>query len=487
MRGLIANDEIKPRQANLVLAGLFVVALGFRFWGLERFNTLVFDEVYYAVFANKYLTWTPFFDGHPPLSKYLIAIGMWVGDRLPMVPDVSNALTGSLHKTWSYRWLNALTGSFIPLVAAALVYQLTQRWRITLLTAGLLTLDGLLLVESRYALNNVYLILFGLLGQMLLLWGLRREGFYSRWGALVLSGVFFGASASVKWNGLWYLFGTIAIAVIAQATVGLRFLWRDGGDVPNDSDGWWQRLGRINPLGLLVCLTVVPGVFYFLEWIPHLWLNHKKGIWPDFLELQWQILTYHQGVKAGKDVHPYCSTWGSWLWMLRPVAYFYRIDVNPQEMIPLNRPNPPALPGSLVYDVHAMGNPLLWWSSTLAMGVALVYDLVGLVRSRLNLRSAMTIDQGLVRWVNVGYLANLLPWVGVTRCIFLYHYMGAGLYGTVALAWVCDRLMRGEGREFVQALLVVIGAGFLFWLPMYLGLPMDMGQYRWRLWLQSWI
>ncbi|NJM44873.1 MAG: phospholipid carrier-dependent glycosyltransferase [Alkalinema sp. RU_4_3] len=57
----------------------------------------------------------------------------------PLVPDVSNTLTGSLHKTWSYRWLNALTGSFIPLVAAALVYQLTQRWRITLLTAGLLS------------------------------------------------------------------------------------------------------------------------------------------------------------------------------------------------------------------------------------------------------------------------------------------------------------------------------------------------------------
>jgi dolichyl-phosphate-mannose-protein mannosyltransferase len=29
--------------------------------------------------------------------------------------------------------------------------------------------------------------------------------------------------------------------------------------------------------------------------------------------------------------------------------------------------------------------------------------------------------------------------------------------------------------------------GFLFWLPMYLGLPMEMDQYRWRLWLQSWI
>lgn len=504
MRGLFNQDELKPRSAYQVLAGLFVVALGLRFWGLERFNTLVFDEVYYAVFANKYLTWTPFFDGHPPLSKYLIALGMWIGDRLPFVPNVSNELTGSLHKTWSYRWLNALTGSVIPFVAAALVYQLTQRWRIALLTAALLSMDGLLLVESRYALNNVYLILFGLLGQVLLLWGVRQERFYSRWGSIALSGVFFGAAASVKWNGLWYLLGTIAIVVLAQGEVGFRWLWTElfsqgrseeevvsattavnPGEQSNAETGWWERLGRVNPLGLLVCLTVVPGVFYFLEWIPHLLLNRRNGIWPDFLELQWQILTYHQGVKAGKDVHPYCSTWGSWLWMLRPVAYFYRIDVNPQALIPLNAPNPTVMPKSLVYDVHAMGNPLLWWSSTLAMGMALLYDGVKLVRSRF--RPDGMPNPGLVRWVNFSYGANLLPWVGVTRCIFLYHYMGASLYATIALAWVSDRLMRGEGREFVQALLVMIGAGFFFWLPMYLGLPMEMEQYRWRLWLQSWI
>jgi dolichyl-phosphate-mannose--protein O-mannosyl transferase len=43
---------------------------------IERFNTLVFDEVYYAKFAKDYLTKTPFFNPHPPLSQYIIAIGI---------------------------------------------------------------------------------------------------------------------------------------------------------------------------------------------------------------------------------------------------------------------------------------------------------------------------------------------------------------------------------------------------------------------------
>jgi hypothetical protein len=67
----------------LGMLGVFLLSLTLRFWQLERFNTLVFDEVYYAKFANDYLTKTPFFNAHPPLSQYIIAIGIWIGTHLP--------------------------------------------------------------------------------------------------------------------------------------------------------------------------------------------------------------------------------------------------------------------------------------------------------------------------------------------------------------------------------------------------------------------
>lgn len=59
-----------------------------------------------------------------------------------------------------------MTGSFIPLIIGAIAYQLTQRKTVFLITTFLASLDGLFLVESRYALNNIYLILFGLSGQL---------------------------------------------------------------------------------------------------------------------------------------------------------------------------------------------------------------------------------------------------------------------------------------------------------------------------------
>src|SRR5512146_204410 len=82
------------------LIGIFLISLGLRFWGLGRFNTLVFDEVYYAKFAHQYLSLTPFFDGHPPLSKYIIAAGMWLGSKMPFGQTEMNGLTGGLYAPW---------------------------------------------------------------------------------------------------------------------------------------------------------------------------------------------------------------------------------------------------------------------------------------------------------------------------------------------------------------------------------------------------
>jgi hypothetical protein len=124
------------------MTGIFLLSLALRFWGLGRFNALVFDEVYYAKFSNNYLTGTQFFNAHPPLSQYIIAIGIWIGSHLPFGQDTVNGLTGSLRSTWSYRWLNALTGSFIPLVVAALAYQLNQRRSYAFIAALFAAADG---------------------------------------------------------------------------------------------------------------------------------------------------------------------------------------------------------------------------------------------------------------------------------------------------------------------------------------------------------
>lgn len=484
---------------------VWLVSLALRFWGLERFNTLVFDEVYYVKFAHNYLAQTPFFDGHPPLSKYLIAFGIWLGEQMPFGHDAVNGLSGGVYSPWSYRWLNALTGSLIPLVVTGIAYQLTRRYSYAFIAGLFLALDGLLLVESRYALNNVYLIIFGLLGLWCLLLALNSQRSLQRELWLVLSGIFFGASVAIKWNGLWFLLGAYGLWVSAwviQWVQGLGTAGLNGSAPTVELQGVekspLERLTRLKLWQIILHLAVVPAVFYRLAWIPHLQVNPKDTFWG----LQRQILSYHQRVGDGPNVHPYCSDWFTWLWMIRPVAYFYQVT-NPGDPLPTGKSALTATPGRLIYDVHAIGNPFLWWLSTVAMAVVaialMVYAISWLKARKASPPLMFQPPQAVLAlnptelWLGVflvvNYAAHLMPWVPVTRCIFLYHYMGAAIFAIMAIAWLVDRWI--SSRQFHLRMMgigtiLLITLAFLFWIPIYLGLPLSPSGFELRMWLPSW-
>jgi dolichyl-phosphate-mannose-protein mannosyltransferase len=91
-------------------------------------------------------------------------------------------------------------------------------------------------------------------------------------------------------------------------------------------------------------------------------------------------------------------------------------------------------------------------------------------------------------FIVASYGANLLPWVGVTRCVFLYHYMGASVYAGLALAWFVDRWFRSrEYQAIAIAVMLFVAGAFMFWMPIYLGLPLTKTQYQMRIWFQGWL
>ncbi|MGB6169255.1 MAG: phospholipid carrier-dependent glycosyltransferase, partial [Geitlerinemataceae cyanobacterium] len=141
---------------TIPILGIWLLALSLRFWGLSRFNTLVFDEVYYAKYAVNYLNGTEFFDAHPPLGKYCISIGIWLSQFFPLNSSVTTDVAGQNLNPFSYRWLNAFIGSFVPLLISGIAYQISHRRSYALISGFLATLEGLWLVESRYALINIY-------------------------------------------------------------------------------------------------------------------------------------------------------------------------------------------------------------------------------------------------------------------------------------------------------------------------------------------
>ncbi|HIK18157.1 MAG TPA: phospholipid carrier-dependent glycosyltransferase [Leptolyngbyaceae cyanobacterium M33_DOE_097] len=520
---------VKPSPKSLPiwfwwsLAVILGVSLALRFWGLGRFNTLVFDEVYYVKFAKNYLSQTPYFDGHPPLGKYVLAIAIWFGNLLPFGRDAINDKAGLTFSTFSYRWFNALTGAFIPLIIAGLAYQLTQRRRYALLAGSFAALDGMLLVESRYALNNTYILILGLLSLWFLVIAASARNPLYRVGWLTAAGIAFGLGAGIKWNGLWFLFGAYGLIAIAKL-----WHWRQTKQSLAETDPahptmprWMLGLARLKIWHILLYLAVVPFVFYALSWIPHLALCQAdpQGLCRPYVarladgtvppisplgllvELNSQILRYHQQV-GGNDptVHPYCSAWFSWLLMLRPVAYFYQVTPKGAPL-PAGQWKIAPAENTVIYDVHSMGNPILWWLSTAAI-VLMAVTLGRFLMRQFNQETTpplkasdsfldlTAIDLGLLIFLLVNYATNLLPWLRVSRCTFLYHYLPASVFAWMGFAWLCDRWLASRDSQVqwvTVSLIGVIALAFLFWLPIYLGLPLDPVSFQWRMWLPTWI
>ena len=523
------------------LAGLLIFAMVLRFWGLGRFNTLAFDEIYSVKFANDYLHQIPFFDAHPPLGKYLIALGIAIAKQVPFINTLpENNGTGYLLTPISYRWVSALAGTCVPLVIAGIAYQLSQPIRVYssavrsirpcflyALIAGFVTaMDGLLLVESRYGLINIFMVFFGLLGHWLFLRSLNSP---ARWSPIWLSlaGLSLGACISVKWNGLGFLLGLYMLWGIAQivrwialypiafkladywSLITIQKQGKDGKRYYHLAQKLISVAQRLIALELilpknlfymswqtvLIKLGILPLMLYGVIWIPHLKINHTSlGV------VHASIWNFHQQV-GNTNIHPYCSAWYTWPLMIRPVAYFRQVATSLSESADvLGPPNPFS---QVVYAVHGMGNPILWWFAVVAI-LLMVGKLIqqawamwqGIAVKPYPAHSSLHNGQvstpfppRIALYLVINFFANWLPWMLVKRCTFLYLYMGASCFGFLAIAWILTQWFtsrRSSDHMIGWLTCSLILFSFLYWLPLHLGLPLYLDGLHDRWWLPSW-
>lgn len=521
------------KKQTIAYTLLLCFSLVLRFWGLGRFNTLVFDEVYFANYGYNYLHSISFFDIHPPLGKLLISLGLHLADLVPWGKTIVTTTDHWTLPSWHYRWFNAAVGSFIPLLGAALIQTITGRKRYGLIAGFLLALDGLLLVESRYALINVYLIFFGLLGHYFFFQALlsspQNPSPWSRSVGLILAGLSLGACASVKWNGLGFLLSIYVLWGLAVMLSYWRSLHRNLNQIKlrlssslkaklfpqflhplpsivhpillpsnqilnqnleenfqqdskpiNSTATLLQKVSLLRPYPFFLYFGILPAIVYRLQWIPHLSLNPDFNFW----ELHRQVWNFNTHLGSGTEVHPYCSTWNTWPWLIRPVAYFFQEIKTPAQanLFGLSATELPR-----IYDVHAIGNPFLWWFSNIAILGLTIVLYCSVAKSWK--RPLATVERDILIYLLVSYGTNWLPWALVSRCLYLYHYMPASLFSFFALGWYIDR-GTGNADRFSQwiswGVLALVFFSFLYWLPIYLGLPLVPEGFHQRMWFRSW-
>ena len=508
----LAVAYIRAPRWGWVTPTLIVLLAGvLRFYNLAHPNAIVFDETYYAKDAYSYvhygyeLSWTkdanasfvaghpsgilpdsPEYVVHPPLGKWMIAAGMAIfGDNNPFGWRVSAALIGTLS---------------VALIAYA-AWLLFHSVTVSTITALLATVDGLMLVESRLALLDIFQM-FWILATFvcLLLDRIHARRVLARniaeaarqhqgelppmsWGPSmglrlwrVAAGVCAGAAVGVKWNSLFFIaaMGLLTVfwdmnarRIVGLPKWGLTALVRDG--IP----AFVQMIG----VGLLVYLSTWAGWFqssnaYFRHWAQE---NPGKGLlWlPEDLRSLWEYhasaFKFHSGLSSP---HTYSSQAWQWLILGRPTSYFYE---SPKM-------------GSAGCTVKSeailnIGNPAIWWAFIPA---ALVGLLVFLLKRDWRFGALLLV-----------FGAGYFPWfMYPTRTMFYFYALSFEPFLILLLAGALGLCLSGARGSVVRArigvtavVLYLVGVLVVsaYFMPLWTAQVIPYEQWYSHMWFKSWI
>ena len=348
-------------------------------------NSTYFDEIYHARTAWEHLhgVW-PYEISHPPLGKEILSLGILLFGMNP----------------FGWRIMGTLFGVAMLPVMYLLLKRLFGGTGVPALGASLLATDFMHFTQTRIATIDSYGVFFILLMfYFLLLWTEEERPWQ-----LALCGLSFGLGAASKWICLY-------------AGLGLAVLWLLHWieRIAEEPRGALRRLPGHIALCLLV-FVLVPGLIYYLSYLPYGAALGQKPFTAAYTKTVWDnqgfMLRYHAGIVAE---HPYSSRWYQWLLDIRPILYYLEY-----------------LPGSRRESICAFLNPLLCWAGLLSLFV-------------LGYLAFFRHDQR-ARFLLIGYLAQLLPWVFISRLTFAYHYFAASMFLVLALGYVFALLRENRSR-----------------------------------------
>lgn len=405
-------------------------------WRLHMPAEYMFDEVYHALTAKliavndpRAFEWwhsavepdTAIDWLHPPLAKYTQAMMI--------------NLFGE--NSFSWRLSSALFGVGVVGLTYLLAKDLFQDRKIALIASSLTALDGLLLVQSRIAMNDIHLVFFILLS----LWCYLRFRRQKQAGWLWLTGLSLGLTIATKWSGL---FAIVVIGLTELITKIKQLTELKSNRVQLATIA--QDAGRV-----VLALVILPAIIYVTAY-GQMFLQGKS--WAYFTELHHQIWAYQTNLKA---THPYQSRPWEWFLNLKPVwIYVDYIDSKSWA------------------NIYAFGNPVLFWLS----GMSVIWTGFYLGKARLTSKLNQTTRN--LSWLWLAYWLVWLPWQLSPRIMFFYHYAPAVPLMSILLAYWLNRLwnikIKGQvqwNKIMVVLSLALIGLAFIVWYPHWTGLPVS--------------
>lgn len=434
---------LTSRKFHLGLLLAVSILTHFAYFGQP--DSVVFDEVHYVHFTSYYSTGETYFDIHPPLGKLIMAgVGhLFGGHYTPHDLTIGDHYQGNDYLF--LRLFPLVAGTLLPLIIYLLAEELGIRKTAAFIAGLFVVLENSLLVESRLALLNPQVLFFGFLGLLLYFISRRRNSL----PLSVIAAISLACALSIKWTAGAFigLAGLYEIAVLIRARA--RF-------------GPWIKA--------FVLFIIVPFIIYYSIFAIHFALLphpgpgdvflpanfHSLTMPQKFVTLNMAMLTSNSLIASG---HAYASPWYSWPIMERPIYYWVKDGSS----------------GTSSY-IYLLGNPFLYW---LALAAILALAFVVLIRKTHRTRTPLVIL--------AGYLISFVPFVAISRVMFIYHYHTPLIFGILALVYLLDLVVQKTNNRFIwPAVIAIVGFGFIFFLPLTYGLPVTPDMAKLFFWFPSW-
>ncbi len=442
---MLVSRRKKLIEVGIILL-IFFLSAYLRFFSFGYPAEVVFDETYYGRFAAGYLTKGNVFSGHPPLGALLIAIGGWAGD----LKDPNNFKTIGDHlipPTYLYlRFVVGLAGALIPVVAYLLIRLLGVGKSVGLGVALVLIYENSLVVASRFAMPDSLLLLFGLTSLALYFFARKKKLMSLK----ILAAVVAGAAVSIKWTGLSYglLIATFELMSILREKYQHVFL-------------------EVKKVFFRVVLGVLMPIIctYLLVYVVHFSVlgTLKVNNFPTLVTKAHRDMIYANTHMAS---HPAQSKWYEWPIMSKPISYW--IGMNS--------------PAGYRQEIFYTGNLFVYILSALAVLAATVFILLRLYQMLFKKRVPER-NEGVLALLLLMFSVNFLPFIFITRPMFLYHYMSALVFAVMILFCWAGLIFKDKSvRVIVAAVVVIAMVNFVLTSPFTYGYSYKKPSAVFKLW-----
>lgn len=421
---------MRIKHGRVILILILFFAFMSRIYRLHIPDRYIFDEVYHAITAKLIAANDPrafeWWHGpiepdtavdwlHPPLAKYTQAFFI--------------KILGS--SSFSWRISSVLFGVGAIWAIYKLSQELFDDQRISLLAAGLASLDGLLLTQSRIAMNDIHVTFFILL--TLISYIKYKKNPQNK--KLLITGLSAGLAMGSKWSGLLVL-------LIVWLLELIHWLKKIISKKTN-----WNNLVN-HGLLMVLALGLLPMTIYLMSY-GQMFLQGKG--WGHFTKLHHQTWWYQTNLEA---THQYQSQPWQWFLNLKPVWFHVNY-----------------LGDGSIANIYSIGNPSFHFVGVIAVILTIFF----LAISKLNNQSDK--KDKFLNWLLVTYFLIWLPWQISPRIMFYYHYTPAvPLLSIIVAYWLVKIwLIKTKSEWNKTTVLLVVSSILLFfiiWYPQWTALPM---------------